>query len=230
MGKNDLKNKLKNASAADAARVSLFGSLDDYEATAKEEAAASAAAGSSDSAAGAAGASGASASVSGTAGSNGGTASGADVSLSEPSPVSEARGSKSGTSKSASSRSGAGSRSAGSKSASGSGSKGGSNASATPSSAPASGAASSAPAENTPADDDFAGDDDIFETYTRKTYFYTQPQIEAIRIMAFNSGLDISQVVRDIMDEAIPDDIMEQAIQRVRTGNIKKPRKKRKKL
>lgn len=73
-------------------------------------------------------------------------------------------------------------------------------------------------------------DEDLFETYTRKTYFYTAPQIEAIRIMAFNSGLDISQVVRDIMDEAIPDDIMEQAIRRVRTGNVKKPRKKRKKL
>lgn len=72
-------------------------------------------------------------------------------------------------------------------------------------------------------------DEDLFETYTRKTYFYTQPQIEAIRIMAFNSGLDISQIVRDIMDEAIPDDIMEQAIERVKTGKIKQPRKRRKK-
>lgn len=72
-------------------------------------------------------------------------------------------------------------------------------------------------------------DEDLFETYTRKTYFYTQPQIEAIRIMAFNSGLDISQIVRDIMDEAIPDDIMEQAIERVKAGKVKQPRKKRRK-
>ena len=72
-------------------------------------------------------------------------------------------------------------------------------------------------------------DEALFETYTRKTYFYTQPQIEAIRIMAFNSGLDISQVVRDIMDEAIPDDIMEQAIERVKAGKIKQPRKRRRK-
>ena len=68
-------------------------------------------------------------------------------------------------------------------------------------------------------------DEDLFETYT----FYTQPQIEAIRIMAFNSGLDISQIVRDIMDEAIPDDIMEQAIERVKAGKVKQPRKKRRK-
>lgn len=159
MGKNDLKNKVKSASA-DAARTSLFGSLDDYvSATAAEKESPKDAAPAQVKAEAAA----------------------------ESNPKTPARKS------SATAR-----------------------------------AKTSAPVEPevTPAEMD---DEDLFETYTRKTYFYTQPQIEAIRIMAFNSGLDISQVVRDIMDEAIPDDIMEQAIERVKAGKIKQPRKRRKK-
>lgn len=72
-------------------------------------------------------------------------------------------------------------------------------------------------------------EENIFETYTRKTYFYNLPQIEAIRIMSFKSGLDISQTVRDLMDQAIPPEIMEEAIEKVKAGNIKKPQKRKKK-
>lgn len=171
MGKNDLKNKVKSASA-DAARTSLFGSLDDY---------VSANAAESDT----------------------------------PSPAEAASGKTPAGKTTESTSSAAKTSSAKSKSPA-----------RKPASQPVEQIPASAEPDPAPAEMD---DEALFETYTRKTYFYTQPQIEAIRIMAFNSGLDISQVVRDIMDEAIPDDIMEQAIERVKMGKIKQPRKRRKK-
>lgn len=176
MGKNDLKNKVKSASA-DAARTSLFGSLDDYVSAnaAESDTPSSAEAASKPAASG-------------------------------KTPAGKTTESASSAAKTSSAKSKSPARK--------------------PASQPVEQTPASADPDPAPAEMD---DEALFETYTRKTYFYTQPQIEAIRIMAFNSGLDISQVVRDIMDEAIPDDIMEQAIERVKMGKIKQPRKRRRK-
>lgn len=69
--------------------------------------------------------------------------------------------------------------------------------------------------------------EDDEEEFIKMTYLLPLRQVEAIRLISFNEGRMNYEILRDIIDEAIPEDIMETAKLRVKNGIAKASRRKK---
>lgn len=58
----------------------------------------------------------------------------------------------------------------------------------------------------------FAKNYDDKPAFTRKTYYLTPEIVEAIRILGYKNRQDISELVRELLEIAIPEEIMKEAI------------------
>lgn len=62
----------------------------------------------------------------------------------------------------------------------------------------------------------FAKNYDDKPQFTRKTYYLTPEIVEAIRILGYKNRQDISELVRELLEKAIPEEIMEEAIENIK--------------